>query len=290
MCVIVAKDRGDKLPTKAMLGDCWDSNPDGAGFMWADPDNGTVHIRKGFMKWKKFWKAYRAEGLTEEHSIVYHFRITTAGGTKPANCHPFPISDKVSDLQALNVATTIGMAHNGIIKNHPRRKDISDTMEYTLEMLTEPLIYQNLDDPAVQKMIEKSIDGSRMAFLRPDGEILKVGNWELDGCLWVSNEMYKWSGEWGYGEMMGFTKGNVTKGGRVYGYGEPRYQKGETKDDEGAPINADDPKYVPATTLDAEWDEEDDLPVQVESGDWLQCPCCQSPFELKNEHVIGEMC
>ena len=46
MCVICYKPKGIAFPEERILQNCFDNNPDGAGFMW--PENGKVHIRKGF--------------------------------------------------------------------------------------------------------------------------------------------------------------------------------------------------------------------------------------------------
>ena len=49
MCIIVAKEIGIEMPSMETLERCFQANPDGAGFMWADGK--MVHIRKGFMEY-----------------------------------------------------------------------------------------------------------------------------------------------------------------------------------------------------------------------------------------------
>ena len=194
MCVIVAKPSGIKLPTKESIEDMWYTNPDGAGFMYAK--DGTVFIRKGFMHLQDYLDAL--DRLAEKNDLtklpmVMHFRIATHGGTKPENCHPFPVSDSVGVLTKLDSKTKLGVAHNGIIPITPR-KDISDTMEYILTQLAPlhravPNFYTNKD---LMEMVYNAVH-SKLAFLTDKGEIFTVGDFhEKDGILY-SNLNHLWS-------------------------------------------------------------------------------------------------
>ena len=127
MCIIAAKAAGIPMPNRERIKTMWDGNRDGAGLMYVE--NGQVRIEKGFMKYKDFTKVLdRLEKRLDLTAtpVVMHFRITTHGGTKPENCHPFPITDNVGALKKLTITTDLGVAHNGIIPISPR-KGISDT-------------------------------------------------------------------------------------------------------------------------------------------------------------------
>ena len=116
MCIIVVKKAGIAAPSDEMFENMWNHNPDGAGFMYTA--NGGVCIEKGFMEYKDFYKAYkRVEGKidTVQTPMVFHFRITTHGGTSPENTHPFPVTDNLSTLRKLMCKTSLGVAHNGIL-------------------------------------------------------------------------------------------------------------------------------------------------------------------------------
>ena len=120
MCIIVAKKKGINIPNEETLRECFNRNSDGAGLMYVK--DGKIHIEKGYMTFAAFIE--RLNNLNKElnfkeKSLVMHFRITTSGGTKPENCHPFPISDKVEDLKATSIITEdVAMAHNGIINTY----------------------------------------------------------------------------------------------------------------------------------------------------------------------------
>lgn len=195
MCIIAAKPVGIEMPTDEIIENMWYGNSDGAGFMYAK--DGFVHIRKGFMRFGDFCDAIDAlakENDLTELPLVMHFRITTHGGTKPENCHPFPISDSVGVLSKLDSRTKLGVAHNGIINITPR-KGISDTMEYIATQLAPlhravPDFYRNKD---LMQMIENAIH-SRMAFLTSKGDIYTIGEFVEDKGIKYSNTSYKWGG------------------------------------------------------------------------------------------------
>jgi predicted glutamine amidotransferase len=219
MCVIAAKPEGVAFPSDERIEDMWYANPDGAGFMYAD--KGEVHIRKGFMTLDSFMSAIadlKSKRDLTKLPVVMHFRITTHGGTKPENCHPFPISDSVGVLSKLTMKTSIGVAHNGIINITPR-KGISDTMEYIASQLAPlsravPDFYRNKD---LMEMINNAVK-SKLAFLTKKGSIYTVGEfYEEDGILY-SNKNFMWTSRrsFSYGcyDYLGYDDDRYS-----YGYG-----------------------------------------------------------------------
>ena len=192
MCIIAAKPAGVKMPDTETIRRMWYSNRDGAGLMYAA--DGKVVIEKGFMKLTDFEAALSRVAKRydlDKLPLVLHFRITTHGGTKPSNCHPFPITRSVEKLQALKSYATIGVAHNGVIPIVPRH-GISDTMEYIATQLA-PLCSALPDfthNDAALELIRNAIH-SKMAFLTDKGEITTVGEFITDGGVYYSNGSYK---------------------------------------------------------------------------------------------------
>lgn len=192
MCIIAAKAAGIAMPPQETIRRMWDANRDGAGIMYVE--KGKVCIEKGFMKYEPFQTAL--DGLSHRLDLtavplVMHFRITTHGGTKPENCHPFPITDSIGALKKLTCTTDLGVAHNGIIPISPRR-GISDTMEYIASQLAPlkralPRFYTNRD---AMLLIKNAIE-SRMAFLTKDGTIYTVGDFIEDEGILYSNSSYQ---------------------------------------------------------------------------------------------------
>ena len=197
MCVICVKPAGTKMPPSSWIENMWYSNPDGAGFMYADGKK--VYIQKGYMNLKDFEQALKnleKKMDLETVSLVMHFRIGTAGGNTPANTHPFPISDSIPVLQKLTCTTTLGVAHNGIIPVTPRQKDISDTMEYIAAQLSPLYRYdKNFYRSSVLLQMIGNITGSKLAFMNPQGEVYTVGQFIEDNGLFFSNSSYL-SGYW----------------------------------------------------------------------------------------------
>lgn len=191
MCIIAAKPAGTPMPDRDTIRTMWNVNSDGAGLMWVE--KGQVRIEKGFMKYKAL--ANRLDELEKKLDltatpVVMHFRITTHGGTKPENTHPFPITDSIGALKKRVITTDVGVAHNGIIPITPR-KGISDTMEYIATQLAPlkralPRFYENKH---AMQLIQNAI-GSKMAFLTREGKIYTVGHFIEDGGMLYSNESY----------------------------------------------------------------------------------------------------
>lgn len=195
MCIIACKPIGLQMPDADTIENMWYANPDGAGIMYNK--DGRVQIEKGFMKLKDFMTALERISKSVDlvqSGVVMHFRITTHGGTKPSNTHPFPITDSLPVLKKLRTTTKIGMAHNGIISNIPREKDISDTMEFVLAHVAPlsrlcPNFLANEDARLLMKNAIGS--GNKLAFLIGDGTIYTMGDFVNENGLLYSNHSYE---------------------------------------------------------------------------------------------------
>ena len=198
MCIVIIKEAGASFPSKSTLKTCFNSNPHGAGFMYSQ--GGKVIISKGYMGFRKFWKNYQALSLDVSQSVVYHFRIATAGSVVPANTHPFPVSDCSEDLKSLDVITDLAMAHNGVISIQPKEK-MSDTMTFVRDVMS-PLKHLLMDrNEAIFNLMEMSTRGSEIALLYGDGSVVSFGSgwlFEKETGLWFSNDSYLddlWGGD-----------------------------------------------------------------------------------------------
>lgn len=198
MCIISIKAKGIPMPTDETFATMFYNNDDGAGYMYAYRNK--VYIKKGFMKLSDFKdsikKLHETLGISDLTDIpmIFHFRIGTAGGNIPENTHPFPITDNVKIIKALNYKTDIGVAHNGIIHNVTPRTGISDTMEYILSQMS---IMKKIDKkfyskPLYLELMENAVE-SKLAFLDGKGKIYTVGRFVTDEAtgLVYSNESYK---------------------------------------------------------------------------------------------------
>lgn len=199
MCVAIYKPAGVKTPSLKTLKKCWDSNPDGAGFsMRIDDKKYTSHIKKGFMKWAAFKKAFEAANLADfEPELFIHFRIATHGGVSAGNTHPFPISANVSLLQCPNVISNYTLMHNGILPITPDNVKISDTMAFCARLASGNIYLQ---PEAAFNLLEGLLGTNKLAIMAPE-KVYLYGQWEeLDGVYFSNlNWDYTPSEKWAWG-------------------------------------------------------------------------------------------
>ena len=194
MCVICASPKGVRQPTSSEIKAMFLRNPDGAGYMFAR--DGKVTIHKGFMDLSEFQNAIRDEHFTAKDSVVYHFRISTQAGINPGMTHPFPLSNRLEVMKALDLVCGCGIAHNGIIEltSDPNEQEYSDTAifiaDYLSRILEKP---SDLHDPEMLNII-RCLIGSKMAILDGSGYIATIGSFYNDRGLLYSNlnHRYGW--------------------------------------------------------------------------------------------------
>lgn len=186
MCVICYKPAGKDFPSKTKIKTMFKNNPDGAGFMYAD--GGKVYIKKGLMTLQDF-NTELNRVKNKNLPFVLHFRITTNGGTNKGMTHPFPITDKIKDLQAVNISTNIGLAHNGIIPLTSYAKKISDTAEFIRKYVYR-LVKLGLDND-ILTMIDE-LGQSKFAIMQGNKNVYLIGDFVQDGNgIFYSNTSYK---------------------------------------------------------------------------------------------------
>jgi glutamine phosphoribosylpyrophosphate amidotransferase len=186
MCIAIVQTAG-KSVTDAQLWRGWTINGDGAGFAYVDPRQKKVVIKKGFLKFNEFQKAYR-EAVTnfgETSPFLVHMRIGTSGQNSEANTHPFEIKPQVGPAGA--------MIHNGILftpsgawrGSDDDRK--SDT-RVVANALNNILVLEDIIN--AKEMLGRAIGGgNKLAFLYDTGDYVIInegaGHWN-DG-IWYSN-------------------------------------------------------------------------------------------------------
>jgi len=177
MCIAIMKSENKKI-SKTTLQRCYDSNPDGAGFMFAEDKE--LHVKKGYFTFKQFYKEYKPH---ENKQVLLHFRIKTHGPIDKNNCHPFLVN------------SGLGFIHNGIISGYGDDKQ-SDTIQFNNTILKKIVSKHGnmglFEDPIVE-LIENVIGYSKLVFLDRHGNYRimneEKGHWN-DG-VWYSNNSYK---------------------------------------------------------------------------------------------------
>lgn len=186
MCIIAIKPRGEKMFSRDQLYTMFRSNPDGAGLMYYDEELKTVVIEKGFMTFDNLMTYLSAHNFTST-SVILHFRIGTSGAFNKLNCHPNPVYGKNS----IRCFTSLGMAHNGILKGfEPRKREgVNDTQVFIREYIR-TLEKNFLKHRYTKERIKKKIGTNKLAFLDDKGKITLIGDFIHDGKYIYSNRSY----------------------------------------------------------------------------------------------------
>lgn len=186
MCVIVHLEP-KKTIAKETLRDCFTTNRDGWGIMWAK--NGKVHAVKDKTDFEDFYKLWQQ--VPKDVTRALHFRIRTAGEVNRANCHPFRVTDDV------------WLMHNGMIDAVMLDEKMSDTWNFVAHELR-PIVQKwpnFMQSKAFEKLMEEVTGYSKLLFLNSKGEVLKVRNnvWVERQGIYFSNGNSLRSYSYGYG-------------------------------------------------------------------------------------------
>jgi hypothetical protein len=174
MCIIVVKPFDQPLPPKETIKICFENNADGAGYMYRR--RGVIHIVKGFFDVEALWKSL--QGVQNE-DVCIHFRWATHGAVNRGNCHPFPLTKSVHEMQNTRAHCTIGIAHNGIISGMKPSKVISDTMVFI----------KNIEQD--KKLTKQFMQGDGKFCVMTTEKTLLVGDFIYDKGCYYSNDGYK---------------------------------------------------------------------------------------------------
>ena len=186
MCVAIYKPAGIETPSLDTLKQCWDANPDGAGFALRTEGEYSIGIHKGYMTWKQFVTAYEKYRLADfAGDLLLHFRIATHGGISPGLTHPFSLTKDVKLLKHTNVKTNYALIHNGMLPIES--EDGSDTMEFCRRLAP---LYQNI--PSAFNLIEGMAGNNKIAVMTRD-KVHLFGEWECIDGVYFSNLLWDWS-------------------------------------------------------------------------------------------------
>lgn len=186
MCIAIYKPENVIL-SKTVLKNCFENNPDGAGFAYPDDEGKSIQIQNGFFGFRKFWQNYRR---LQNKPMLIHFRIATSGKVDTVNCHPWRIDARHA------------MIHNGSIRHKLDgvTDDISDTGVFVKDILAPTFEIPELKGKkfwasgAFKWLMQESIgSNNKMVILAADGYATIFneiqGEWEHEA--WFSNKTYK---------------------------------------------------------------------------------------------------
>lgn len=196
MCVIIHKSYQSKMKIKEqkqLFQDSWENNSDGAGFAWHNDDN-TWSYKKGYMKFKSFWRAFRR--CNTQHNLdartwIVHFRVTTAGLRKPEQTHPFPIVDDFKQMRKNTGTCAALLFHNGTVGIGSQAA--SDTMQ-RVKLLAPLFEHYIQDEEKYQELLEFLLESPSRWMLCYNNVVQKLGTWVKvydHEHVWASTTTYK---------------------------------------------------------------------------------------------------
>ena len=207
MCIMIGKIIGVSLPTVEAMDNCYRLNKDGCGIAWTSGD-GTINIKKDFDDHEAF-KTWVRANINESHSAILHYRLATSGLSDCGNRHPFPITKDRGELRKVETTCDVAVAHNGVFRSLGDKK-YSDTQEFIVNILADPVIKANLHTEALQALILNYLDTSKLIFLHGNGMIWRYGTFEEDTGLFYSNVQFKGWGKIDYSD--GYNSWGTWKG------------------------------------------------------------------------------
>lgn len=190
MCIIAYKPADIELIPEDTYWECFWSNNDGAGFAYWDREAQLWNVRKGFMKWKHFWKAYSEHNFTKEDVIIAHFRIGTSGNRDGGNTHPFPVVTDYDQMRQTEFTAENLIFHNGVI--HTKGDGIASDTMFHVKTYIAPL-FQLDDKEYITRVLTYILQttSNRWMLLTKD-MIHPFGTWKTDlGGSKFSNDSYK---------------------------------------------------------------------------------------------------
>lgn len=199
MCVIIVKKAGisaDMLDYN-VLAACWDSNPHGAGIMYAREKK--VHIIKGLMTFESLLEAIDNANIQQNEPLVIHFRVATSGGINRGMTHPFPLVPDVKKLRNTAITCTAALAHNGVLG--AGSASLSDTALAVRDIFHHELFLDGVKRKSkkVLDFIDYYTEGSRLVWLFGCGSMNFFGPWNEKGGLLFSN-LY-WEKNWYFNDL-----------------------------------------------------------------------------------------
>ena len=199
MCLIVVKPAGAKMPPEAHLRNGDDKNSDGTGVSWWKSGENLVHIKKDFKNIEELLLWMRTT-ITIDDALIVHFRMATSGLKDKGNRHPFPITSNKLLLRQEELTCQMSVAHNGVLSEYSGHKKYSDTQKFILDILSDPAVKDNLENPAIQKLLNEFLSRDRLAILNSSGTIWLFGEYEKEDGIMYSNAGYKYGRVSNYGE------------------------------------------------------------------------------------------
>ena len=200
MCIIIAKEEGDRFDLKELKSSMQTAslhNCHGAGFAVKKANTGMVHLSKGYLFYYDLMlEALEQLDIQTEDEVMIHLRFATSGNINKQNCHPYVVSKEIQEIRKdeLVTNTEVIVAHNGTFPEYvdPTSK-VSDTVNFIQLFLAQSGVVEGMsniyyaDPNALDSMIGLN---NRLCLMFPNEQpMLRIGNWNKlkEGTFHYSN-------------------------------------------------------------------------------------------------------
>lgn len=185
MCIIIAKKKGktfDREELSKAVKVAQVHNSHGGGFALKRAGSEEIYLSKGYISYYEIMLERLDDlDIQDDDELIIHLRYATSGLINQENCHPFVVSENLSEVQETEIMTNkMVMAHNGTLSDWNYINDTnSDTVNFILEFASQYnavnalLALRNIDN----RLASKIIGENRLAFLRPKADMALLGNW-----------------------------------------------------------------------------------------------------------------
>lgn len=192
MCIIAICET--RHLTDVEIHNCFLNNSDGAGLAFPVP-SGKVHVEKGFMTEDHLLSYYHAMKELPFFPHVVHFRIATSGDISREMTHPYKMS-LLSELAVSEDTECSVLFHNGVISDWKSSLVNLVTSKQIPGMPKGPMNDTRLaaimaSIPEIGDDILEVLSG-KFVKVRPDGHIIRWGDFIFDNGIHFSNNGYKW--------------------------------------------------------------------------------------------------
>lgn len=197
MCLITCAPKG-VIKTKAALKSFVESgmrtNTDGSGF--AAKKDGLIILKKGFRDSVIILDAIEELELGMDDELIIHHRTGTSGLKNDINMHPFLVTSNSKSLQTIdtNNAKLPAMVHNGVFGEFSDMKsDFSDTYHFVEYFMAckEIMNMMKSDKSKFEKIYKDILSWNKLAFIFPDIDMIRTGQFVEDSGYFHSNSGYK---------------------------------------------------------------------------------------------------
>lgn len=187
MCLIAyaPKDR-TQIPSAHLENAHW-RNDDAWGIVF--PENGRLRLLRDTTNHAEFRKHWLT--VPVKTPVAAHFRYGTSGSMKADMAHPFPILEDEKGV-------ILAMMHNGVLDTGLASPEFKNGMSDTAVLIRDIIQPQLVDHPELveskgwrEAMGNMIGNHNKLLFMRSDGEVFIVNDWQgdyTDGGVWYSNK------------------------------------------------------------------------------------------------------